>query len=143
MDTNEPMVTGLFRDRDSAERAYQSVSDRGYSREDVNLVMSDETRKQHFSGTTVTATRPSSAPRQPRRRHRRCRRQPRCDCGGDHPRSDGDPLPASALSSPAHRGGVAGASAGAATSSIIGALDRQGIPGTRQGVRRGSAKAAS
>ena len=42
------MVTGLFNDRDSAERAYQSVTDRGYSRNDVNLVMSDETRKRHF-----------------------------------------------------------------------------------------------
>jgi hypothetical protein len=42
------MVTGLFRDRDSAERAYQSLTDRGYDRDDVNLVMSDETRKRHF-----------------------------------------------------------------------------------------------
>jgi hypothetical protein len=50
------MVTGLFRDRDSAERAYQSLSDRGYSRDDVNLVMSDETRKKHFSGTTTGTT---------------------------------------------------------------------------------------
>ena len=43
------MVTGLFRDRDSAEGAYQSLSDRGYERDDVNLVMSDETRKRHFT----------------------------------------------------------------------------------------------
>ena len=50
MDSNEPMVTGLFRDRDSAERAYQSVSDRGYGRDDVNVVMSDETRRRHFTG---------------------------------------------------------------------------------------------
>jgi hypothetical protein len=50
-----PYVTGLFRDRDSAERAYQSITDRGYTRDDVNLVMSDETRKRHF-GTTVTGT---------------------------------------------------------------------------------------
>src|SRR4029453_12406512 len=42
------MVTGLFRDRDSAEQAYRSVTDRGYSRDDVNLVMSDETRRLHF-----------------------------------------------------------------------------------------------
>ena len=42
------MVTGLFRDRDSAERAYQSITERGYDRDDVNLVMSDETRKRHF-----------------------------------------------------------------------------------------------
>jgi len=46
------MVTGLFRDRDSAERAYQSVADRGYSSGDVNLVMSDDTRKRHFGNTT-------------------------------------------------------------------------------------------
>src|SRR4029079_15982424 len=53
MDTKEPMLTGLFRDRDSAERAYQSVSDRGYSRDDVTLVMSDETRRRHFTGATA------------------------------------------------------------------------------------------
>lgn len=41
-------TTGLFRDRDSAERAYQSLSSRGYSKDDVNLLMSDETRKTHF-----------------------------------------------------------------------------------------------
>ena len=42
------MLTGLFRDRDSAESAYQSLSARGYDKKDVNLVMSDETRKTHF-----------------------------------------------------------------------------------------------
>ena len=43
------MVTGLFRDRESAERAYGSLSSRGYSKDDVNLMMSDETRKKYFS----------------------------------------------------------------------------------------------
>jgi hypothetical protein len=43
------MVTGLFRDRESAERAYGSLTERGYGQDDVNLVMSDETRKKHFS----------------------------------------------------------------------------------------------
>src|SRR5919107_2767794 len=43
------MVTGLFRDRESAERAYNSVTTRGYSNDDVNLMMSDETRKKHFT----------------------------------------------------------------------------------------------
>ena len=52
MNTHKPMLTGLFRDRDSAERAYQSISDRGYSRDDVNVVMSDDTRTRHFTGTT-------------------------------------------------------------------------------------------
>ncbi len=50
MNNDKPLVTGLFRDRDSAERAYQSVTDRGYTRDDVNLAMSDDTRKRHFGG---------------------------------------------------------------------------------------------
>ena len=47
----DTLLTGLFRDRDSAERAYQSISDRGYTRDDVNVVMSDETRERHFGAT--------------------------------------------------------------------------------------------
>jgi hypothetical protein len=43
------MVTGIFRDRDSAENAYNSLTSRGYTKDDVNLIMSDETRKKHFS----------------------------------------------------------------------------------------------
>jgi len=50
-----PLVTGLFNDRDSAERAYQSAADRGYSKDDLNLAMSDETRKRHF-GSTASGT---------------------------------------------------------------------------------------
>ena len=43
------MLTGLFRDRDSAEGAYRSLSSRGYGQDDINLLMSDETRKKYFS----------------------------------------------------------------------------------------------
>jgi hypothetical protein len=46
---NSGMLTGLFSDRESAERAYQSLSERGYTKDDINVVMSDETRKRHFS----------------------------------------------------------------------------------------------
>ncbi|HYD93903.1 MAG TPA: hypothetical protein VEC01_01160 [Noviherbaspirillum sp.] len=53
---NSGMVTGLFYDRDSAERAYRSVSDRGYGNDDLNLVMSDETRQKHFAGDAGNAT---------------------------------------------------------------------------------------
>jgi uncharacterized protein YjbJ (UPF0337 family) len=45
------MMTGLFRDRDSAEGAYRSLSARGYGKDDVNLLMSDDTRKKYFSKT--------------------------------------------------------------------------------------------
>lgn len=40
------MITAVFHDRASAERAYRAITDRGYDRDDVNMVMSDETRKQ-------------------------------------------------------------------------------------------------
>jgi len=44
----KPLVTGLFRDRESAERAYQSVASRGYGNEDTNVIMSDETRNNFY-----------------------------------------------------------------------------------------------
>ncbi len=44
------MLTGMFRDRESTESAYNTLNERGYSKDDINLVMSDETRKKHFSG---------------------------------------------------------------------------------------------
>lgn len=50
------MVTGMFRDRESAESAYRSIEDRGYSKDDVNLLMSDDTRKKHFSSDKGTDT---------------------------------------------------------------------------------------
>lgn len=43
------MMTGMFRDRESAERAYNAVTSRGYSKDDVNLLMSDDTRTKYFS----------------------------------------------------------------------------------------------
>ena len=42
------MVTAAFRDKESAERAYQTLEDRGYSKQDINLLMSDDTRKKYF-----------------------------------------------------------------------------------------------
>ncbi|HRZ96995.1 MAG TPA: hypothetical protein P5084_05525 [Paludibacter sp.] len=44
------MLTGMFSDRLSTESAYSSMQERGYTNDDINLVMSDETRKKHFSG---------------------------------------------------------------------------------------------
>ena len=41
-------VHGLFRDRESAENAYRSLSERGYGRDDVNVLMSEETRRKYF-----------------------------------------------------------------------------------------------
>jgi hypothetical protein len=43
------LVTGMFTDRESAERAYQSIKNKGYSNDDVHLIMSEDTRHKHFS----------------------------------------------------------------------------------------------
>jgi len=50
------LVTGLFPDRASAEAAYGTASARGYSKDDVNLVMSDETRTRHFADDSSVQT---------------------------------------------------------------------------------------
>ena len=50
------MMTGLFRDRESAEQAYGSLQSRGYGKDDVNLLMSDETRKRHFADDNAKDT---------------------------------------------------------------------------------------
>lgn len=41
-------TSGMFRDRSSAERAYQALHDRGYHKDDVHVMMSDETRDRDF-----------------------------------------------------------------------------------------------
>ena len=43
------MLTGMFSDRESAERAYNSVKSRGYTDDDVNVLMTDKTRDSWFS----------------------------------------------------------------------------------------------
>ncbi len=53
MGTEAPFVTGLFDDRESAERAWRAASDRGYKSDEMNVVMSDETRKRHFGDSDV------------------------------------------------------------------------------------------
>lgn len=45
---NRSMLTGMFRDRESTEYAYHTLQRRGYTNEDFNLVMSEETRIKHF-----------------------------------------------------------------------------------------------
>ena len=51
--TEHEYVTGTFRDRESAESAYNALLKRGYTADEVNVMMSDDTRKRHFSKTTV------------------------------------------------------------------------------------------
>ncbi len=48
------MVTGMFRNRDDAEKAYGSMTSRGYSHDDVNVLMADNTRDEWFADNPDT-----------------------------------------------------------------------------------------
>ncbi len=45
------MVTALFRSRDAAERAWRGAVDLGYRSEDINLMLSEDTRERMFGPT--------------------------------------------------------------------------------------------
>jgi hypothetical protein len=55
-DRSDRLMTGMFRDRESAERAYECVTSRGYTSKDVSLLMSDDTRTRCFPRETATKT---------------------------------------------------------------------------------------
>jgi hypothetical protein len=46
--TETGTVTGIFKDRDDAEQAYNSLIRRGYDPKDIIVLMSDKTHKTHF-----------------------------------------------------------------------------------------------
>jgi len=48
-DVKHPLLTSSFRDRDSAERAYNDIVARGYKDNQTHVLMSDETRKLHYT----------------------------------------------------------------------------------------------
>lgn len=53
---NKFMVTGLFKDKDSAECAYNALTERGYDKDSADVMMSDETRDKYYSGSTADDT---------------------------------------------------------------------------------------
>ena len=55
------MMTCSFRDREAAERAYGALTTRGYGKDDISLLMSDEARNRHFPKTAVTTELGSKA----------------------------------------------------------------------------------
>lgn len=52
--TSSRPLSGLFRDRETTEGAYQTLRDRGYANEDINVIMSDETRDKYYVDGTST-----------------------------------------------------------------------------------------
>ena len=49
-------LVGIFADRQGAEQAYDAAINRGYSKEEINVVMSDKTHKEHFNDGGVVDT---------------------------------------------------------------------------------------
>jgi len=49
------IMTGIFNDKESSEGAYQSLRDRGYSDDDINVMMSDETRNKYWGNDNDNA----------------------------------------------------------------------------------------
>jgi hypothetical protein len=50
------LTTQLFSDRESAEKAYEDLSSRGYGDKDINVVMSDDTRVKYFNDPSARQT---------------------------------------------------------------------------------------
>lgn len=48
------ILTGLFKDRESAEGVYNSLRDRGYSNDEINVIMSDATRDKYYKNQPET-----------------------------------------------------------------------------------------
>ena len=48
--SKKPFLTGMFSDLESAEKAYSALLERGYTTNDVHVIMSSDTRKKHFEG---------------------------------------------------------------------------------------------
>lgn len=53
---NQFIVTGLFKDKASAECAYDALSGRGYDKDSADVMMSDQTRDKYYSGATADDT---------------------------------------------------------------------------------------
>ena len=55
------MMTCMFRDREAAERGYGCLTSRGYGKDDVSLLMSEEGRNRHFPKKATTTELGSKA----------------------------------------------------------------------------------
>jgi len=47
------LLTGVFYDGDTTEKAYRALIDRGYTEQEINVLMSEETRDKYYKDTEV------------------------------------------------------------------------------------------
>lgn len=59
--THRPIVTGTFRDADAADRAYNDFRSRGYTDDDIHVMMSDDTRKRYHERSDASIDEGSKA----------------------------------------------------------------------------------
>lgn len=50
------LITGLFKDQNSAENAYKSAAEMGYTHDEINVVMSEETRERYYGKDATLET---------------------------------------------------------------------------------------
>ena len=48
-DYRNDYVSKVFRSREDADNAFNHLSERGYSKDDINVIISDDTRDRHFT----------------------------------------------------------------------------------------------
>ena len=58
---DRPLITGSFSDGDSADRAYSSFRERGYTDDDIHIMMSDDTKKTYHSRSDAAIDEGSKA----------------------------------------------------------------------------------
>lgn len=55
------LVTGIFTDKSSAEQAYNHLQNRGFDKDQIHIIMSDDTRKKHYAHEVVKTEMGSKA----------------------------------------------------------------------------------
>ena len=46
--TDRPLLTGSYRDYETADRAYADLRERGYTDDDIHVIMSEDTKKHYY-----------------------------------------------------------------------------------------------
>jgi hypothetical protein len=47
------LLTGIFHDQETTEKAYRDLIDRGYTEQEINVLMSEETRDKYYKDAEV------------------------------------------------------------------------------------------
>lgn len=58
---DRPLITGSFSDGDSADRAYNSFRERGYTDDDIHIMMSDDTKETYHARSNAAVDEGSKA----------------------------------------------------------------------------------